>query len=125
MMDTTKMCDCPRFNRCSAPICPLDPDWRLRVYRKGEPICLYLLEYVKPDAQAQFQGSIGVPIYKAIERSIEDMSHRYAPLCRALDRAKWTGSRMRAAVEVCFSLLERESALVASRETRKGALKGR
>jgi len=94
MMNSINMCDCPRANRCSAPICPLDPDWKLRVYRKGEPICFYLLEFVKPDAKTQFQGSIGVGIYKAIERVIDAMSHRYAPLCRALERAKRTGSRL-------------------------------
>ena len=91
---TTAVRDCPKFDTCSAPICPLDPDWRLRVYRKGEPICFYLLEYVKPDARAEFRGCIEVSIHQAIERSIESMSHRYAPLSRALERAKWTGSRM-------------------------------
>ncbi len=45
-------------------------------------------------AEARFQGSIGVSIYKAIERCIEAMSHRYAPPCRALERAKRTGPRM-------------------------------
>ena len=89
-----KMSDCPRFGKCSAPICPLDPDWRHRVYRKGEPVCLYLLEFGKPHAKAQFQGSIGVSIYEAIQTSIDAMSHRYAPLCRALERAKQTGSRL-------------------------------
>ncbi len=68
MTDSTNdMRDCPKFEGCPAPICPLDPDWKLRVYRKGEPICFYLLEYVKPDAEAQSQGSIGVQIYATIE----------------------------------------------------------
>jgi hypothetical protein len=93
-MNATKMCDCPRFDKCSAPICPLDTDWKHRVYRKGEPVCFYLLEFVKPDAKAQFRGSIGVPIYEAIQTSIDAISHRYAPLCRALERAKQTGSRL-------------------------------
>jgi len=91
---TETMSMCPKFDRCSAPICPLDPDWRLRVYRKGEPICFYLLEYVKPDANAQFQGSIGVQIYEEIQASIDGISNRYAPLRTALERAKRTGSRM-------------------------------
>jgi hypothetical protein len=93
-MNSVKMCECTRFNRCSAPICPLDSDWKLRVYRKGEPICFYLLEYVKANARAQFKGSIGVPIYEAIQTSIDAMSHRYTPLYRALERAKRTGSRL-------------------------------
>jgi hypothetical protein len=71
------MRNCPKFEGWPAPICPLDPDWNLRVYRKGEPICFYMLEYVKPNAEAQFQGSIGVQIYAAIE-------NHFPPLCTPL-----------------------------------------
>ncbi len=31
--------NCPRFNSCSVPICPLDPDMAKRVYVRGEPKC--------------------------------------------------------------------------------------
>ena len=89
------MYHCPKFDHCSAPICPLAPDWPRRVHRKGEPICFYLLEYVKPDAKAQFQGSIEVQIYEEIQRSIEAISNRYAPLRTALERAKRNGSRIK------------------------------
>ncbi len=85
-MNAKNMRECPRFDNCSSPICPFDGEWHKRAYRKGEPICFYLLEFVKPDAKAQFQGSIGVRIYEAIQTSIDAMSHRYAPLCRALAR---------------------------------------
>lgn len=30
---------CPRFSRCSVPICPLDEGKDKRVYLKGEPKC--------------------------------------------------------------------------------------
>jgi len=30
---------CPRYNFCNAPICPLDPDYKLRVKLKGEDTC--------------------------------------------------------------------------------------
>ncbi len=33
---------CPRFDTCSAPICPLDSGWRLRVMLKDEPVCRYI-----------------------------------------------------------------------------------
>jgi hypothetical protein len=52
-----EMTDCPRFERCSAPICPLDSDWQERTQLKGEPTCFYLLEYVKGGAEADFRGS--------------------------------------------------------------------
>lgn len=31
--------NCHRFNGCSVPICPLDPDMARRVYVRGEPKC--------------------------------------------------------------------------------------
>lgn len=31
--------ECPSFNKCSANICPLDPDQRLRTYINGEDTC--------------------------------------------------------------------------------------
>lgn len=30
---------CPRYQRCSAPLCPLDPDLPRRVALKGDPVC--------------------------------------------------------------------------------------
>ena len=30
---------CPKYQRCSAPLCPLDPDMNKRFYIKGDPIC--------------------------------------------------------------------------------------
>jgi len=53
-----------------------------------------LLEYVKPDAEDRFRGGIAIPIYQAIQKSIEDLSPRHAPLRKALERAKHTGSRL-------------------------------
>ncbi len=35
--ETMKMC--PKFNTCSAPICPLDPDKGLRVKVTGDKSC--------------------------------------------------------------------------------------
>lgn len=34
-----RMEKCPRFPRCSTPLCPLDEDKDKRVYLKGEPKC--------------------------------------------------------------------------------------
>ncbi len=35
---------CPKYQTCSATICPLDPSWRKRRHLKGERICFYLCE---------------------------------------------------------------------------------
>ena len=44
---TQAMKECPRFDGCNAPICPLDPDVLDRVHAKGDSVCYYLRLYVK------------------------------------------------------------------------------
>jgi hypothetical protein len=39
MISYNEMKGCPKYYRCSAPICPLDPDFKKRVYVNGEPGC--------------------------------------------------------------------------------------
>jgi len=85
---------CPKYDGCSAPICPLDPDWPRRVHRKGEPVCFYLLESAKPGARTRFEGSMAMSLYHAMERSIDVLCTRHAPIRKALARAKRTGARM-------------------------------
>ena len=35
---------CPKFDNCSAPICPLDPEWHTRRMLRDERVCFYLLK---------------------------------------------------------------------------------
>ncbi len=90
-----EMSDCPKHYRCSAPICPLDRDWRERTHLKGDRVCFYLLESVKPNAETRFQGVPARQILRAIQNIAEAMSTRYGPIRRALERAKRSGSRMK------------------------------
>lgn len=48
---------CPRFDRCDAPVCPLD-DWKASRHVKGEPVCFYLREATKQGASAPLTGDI-------------------------------------------------------------------
>mgnify|MGYP001826245683 CR=1 FL=1 len=93
--NTIRMRDCLKFNRCGAPICPLDPDWRLRAHLKGEPVCLYLREYVKSDARARFRGTTKAELFVAIGNAINEIRERYAPIKRALERAKKYGTKLK------------------------------
>jgi hypothetical protein len=52
------MQECPKFIGCSAPICPLDPDWKLRVVENGDRVCFFMRENGKPGA-AQVHHSEG------------------------------------------------------------------
>lgn len=83
---------CPKFDSCSAPICPLDPNWRLRDMTGSEATCTWLREVVKAGPQAQ-----------CVPENIRDMvasalpvllyAQGLAPLRSALKRAAKTGSR--------------------------------
>lgn len=41
------MLDCPKWDRCNAPVCPLDANWQTQKHLPGEPVCRWLREAVK------------------------------------------------------------------------------
>ena len=86
--------DCPRFDRCSANICPVDPEWPMRSYIKGEAVCFFVLEAVKPGAQARFLGSTAEELYRVACKITPKLLSRYAPMRRPLARARKTPSRL-------------------------------
>jgi hypothetical protein len=87
----TSMSQCPRFDGCNAPRCPLDTHWAKRVHRPGEPICPYLLEAVKHGAIERFRGSrcetiLGAAMEMASATALLGKATRYA-LRRAANSA--------------------------------------
>lgn len=44
---------CPKFNACSAPVCPLNPEWFRARHLPGERVCLWLRELVKEGGEAR------------------------------------------------------------------------
>ena len=95
-MDQTPMLNCPKFSKCSANICPLDPDWRLRTHIQGERICLLLNEAVKHDAERNFTLAHRKELYLQVVAVLPAIQSRWGDIKRGLERAKRTGSRMRA-----------------------------
>lgn len=86
--------DCPKFRHCSAPICPLDPHWRVRRHRNKEPVCFYLLEYVKPGIHEALRRTIPTELFEAVEVAHPEIIDRYGPIKRRLERASKTESRL-------------------------------
>ena len=85
---------CPRWDKCSASICPLDPDWQLRVLTHEDPTCFYLLESVKTGAKANFEGPGWEWLYQAMVAAAPAISARWGRINRKLIDAAKTGSRM-------------------------------
>lgn len=86
--------DCPKFETCSAPICPLDADWHRRTHLRGESVCLFLLESVKDGAEARLGCITAREVYLAAVAARPAIVARYGHVRRALERARDTGSRI-------------------------------
>ncbi len=86
--------DCPRFNRCGANVCPLDDDWSLRTHLKGECVCFYLTEAVKPGGAARLRGITPRELAEKVLAALPRIIARYGPIRRALARSAKTGPRL-------------------------------
>lgn len=85
--------DCPRYDRCSANICPLDVDWRKRSHVRGDEVCFYLTESTKADAAANF-ASLGLGWLLDESNLVRADSALPDGIRLTLDRARNTGSRI-------------------------------
>lgn len=86
---------CPKFNTCNAPVCPLDVASLKMKHISGDKCCVYLLETAKTDAKANFIGAGLSNIYEAIEAVKEDILTGSATIKRAYTRAANTPSRLK------------------------------
>ena len=88
------MYDCPKFERCNANICPLDEDWRLRVHEGRDRVCHYLIESVKPDAEANFTTNCLGLLYSQVVGVRGDIIGKHSVIKNRLKKSALTGSRM-------------------------------
>ncbi len=86
--------DCPKFHKCSAPICPLDPKMLERVHLAGERVCIYLLGYSKLGVRANLRGCIAKQHFEAIVEAYPKILSRNVPIKKACERASKTPSRL-------------------------------
>ena len=84
---TPTMKECPRFDKCNAPICPLDPDVLDRAHVKGDPVCHYLRLYAKNGLWGLKAGSVPANLTIRIPAAYSRLMARYGPLKDALLRA--------------------------------------
>ena len=89
-----KIDTCPKFERCSAPICPLDRNWRKASHLQHERVCFYLCEAQKRGSEALFGGKGLGELYQLIVEATSEISFRWASIQRVLISASKTGSRM-------------------------------
>lgn len=88
--------DCPRWDGCSAPICPLDPDWRQCQHLAGERVCGMLCELVKHGGQARLRARLSGMQVATLVRVAPQVTARWERVRMQLQRSARSGSRMAA-----------------------------
>jgi hypothetical protein len=76
--------DCPRFDHCNAPICPLDPAWPRAAHLKDEPTCHYLLASGKAGAAEKYQDD---PVFRQVLVELPLVTERHPDIGRQVKRA--------------------------------------
>ena len=85
---------CPRWDRCSAPICPMDENWRQRKHIANDPICFYLRERCKPNGQAIIGQVLQMRARDTIEENYLAIMEAHGDIRRACKRSSANGSRI-------------------------------
>lgn len=93
-MKTLNLSQCPKYQKCYAPICPLDEKWQKRKHISGDRICFYLPEAQKANAKTVFEVRGLGYLYDVMLRHAPEISQRHHTIKTALDKAKNTSSRM-------------------------------
>jgi len=85
---------CPKFNKCNAPVCPLDAKSLKVKHISGEKCCMYLLETAKTNAKANFIGAGLSDLYEVITTLKDEILSSSATIRRAFIRASITPTRL-------------------------------
>lgn len=91
------MHDCPKFDACSAPICPLLYSIESQSMGNGERVCFYLTEYQKFNSEASFRVLGLEELYGDMSHAMKEVNaspHIDKNLLRALKLATKSSSRM-------------------------------
>jgi hypothetical protein len=81
---------CPKYQSCSAGICPLDPSWRRSHHLAGEPVCKYLLASGKAGAADHYQGD---PVFPVAAGLVDEIARQFPSISREVARASRSGFR--------------------------------
>ncbi len=85
--------DCPRYDRCSANVCPMDVQWRKRSHVRGDEVCFFLTESVKPNADANFASLAVGWVLEVVTPVLTDPALP-RDITAALERARLSGSKI-------------------------------
>lgn len=87
---------CPRWQGCSAPICPLDSSHLSRRHLDGERVCFWLIEASKRGGRLPVDPRVPGVLAETVEEAFPHVVSRFGPVRRELKRAAKRGSRLAA-----------------------------
>lgn len=90
------MTECPRFDSCSAPLCPLDSDWTRRKYRRDEAVCPLVLEVAKDGGADRLRDKLPT-VAETVLVASPLMATKYPDIAKRLARASGSRSRIASA----------------------------
>jgi hypothetical protein len=85
---------CSKWEKCNAPLCPIDPNWQKTRHLKGEAVCHWLRMYAKNPQDGRFQGILRHEMAHQVISVYDSAIVPYGALRTALERAALTGSRL-------------------------------
>jgi hypothetical protein len=88
---------CPRFDSCSASVCPLDPQWPRAQHLQGERVCGLLTELVKVGGRARVANILTPEQFPILVREWPKVEARWNDIRVRLGASAKTGSRIDAA----------------------------
>lgn len=89
--------DCPQWDSCSCPVCPLADDWRQHRHLPGERVCLWLRELVKQDGAATVERALGHQAAHAVAEAAPGIMARWSDIRHKLRQASRQGSKVASA----------------------------
>lgn len=87
-----QMMECPRWDYCGAPICPLGGGG---IHLEGESVCFYIRELYKVGGRARLRASIPGWLFEEVAEAAPRILEQHGPIRRAVQRASKTPSKMR------------------------------
>lgn len=85
---------CPKWEKCSAPICPLDTDWKKRMMLAEDRVCFLMNEAVKSGAEDRFKLSAYSELYATIHEAMHNIIASNVIIKNRLNKASNKQSRM-------------------------------
>lgn len=81
---------CPQWEGCSAPVCPLDGAGPIHL--QGEPVCGLLCVLAKPEGEAQWRKTLPYALVDTLVERRPQIVGTYPDIARQLKRAAADGS---------------------------------